>query len=183
MAKVPDIAEPGTLVVGASDPSKRQYSENGRLLMEKPAVFEGGHVANLYLKHASKHGDVLSVQQHVKQNKKTKKVTLQPNAPKTEVGVESDASNAADVQPVKNKVEIVDVVDSVERNAIIMVFKDEDAVAYTPNPGDVFDLSVIDKLSKQTRNYKVFSPNIIFSLPDCEKVYMVLVLANESDDQ
>lgn len=198
MAKIPDIAEPGTLVVGASDPSKQQYNDNGRALSQ-PIVHDGGRLAAVYKKHAEAHGTkiattapqaVIGSKAKLKPNAKKKESITTPDvqetpAPVVSVPMQTEERNkytaVFKIPTGVLRIDILDMLYSHEQNSVAFIYKDADAVTYTPASGELFEVAVIDKLTKSTTNLTAFSPNFIFNMPNTEKVMMVLALDNTQE--
>ena len=195
--KIPDMAEQGTLVVGASDPSQSMYSPNGAPRGKPFVMDDGGRLARVYAKHAGQHGEKI-VAPVVKEAtvKKSGKRSLAPTKPPdVEEALEEPAPRAklpVDVLVPRNQytvrfssplgkinMDVLDVIKTTEENALVFVFKDEADITFTPNGGDIMELTYIEKLSKRQVTVNAFSPSIMFTNEVDGKTYMLMVIHNE----
>lgn len=197
--KIPDIAEQGTLVVGASDPGQSMYSPNGAARGKPFVMDDGGRLARAYAKHASQHGEKLEIKPLKSVTaKKAGKKTLSPTKP-TPVTPEPEPVAAPSIpaatQAPRNQytvrfssplgkinMDVLDVIKTNEENALVFVFNDESDITFTPNVGDVMELTYIEKLNKRQVTVNAFSPSIVFTSGQDGKTYMLMIIHNEEQD-
>ncbi len=205
--KVHNDVEDGALIVGDPDIARSQYNDLGA--PKRPSTVLGGdHQRKLYTSHAKNFGTPLpkvaiNLQHPPKEDVavkgKAKKAKLSPTKPtvvERDLVVETPVTK--DYEPIAKEVnqytmkfksplgeismEVLDIVESDEGNAILAIFKDDDSVTFKPNPGDIFDITYTAKLGRATESLRVFSPNLLYTLPDSGKKVMILVNAVGSEE-
>jgi hypothetical protein len=197
----PEVRE-GALIVGAATHDRQQYTRQGKALSSSK-VFEGDQIAELYRNHARSHGETIQPQiTNTPTLLKGKKTKLKPNKeekpePAKPIAVTTDTPEESETPIIRKKevrnqyticiklskgtlkMDVLDVRFAAHGNAILLVFKDEDSILYTPEAGDVFHATITDKVTKSCTDYRLFSPDIMFTLPYDDARFMVLVIDKE----
>ena len=173
-------------------------------------MYGGERQTKLYSSHALSHGKALpkvsiNLQHPVAapvgnvKLAKTKKGKLAPTLKPVPVVVAAAEEHDEEPQPTGPRQEqnnytmrfksplgeiamdVLDIVTSDEENSILVIFKNDEAVTFKPTPGDIFDITYTAKLGRATESLKVFSPNLLYTLPDTGKKVMVLVNAADAE--